>query len=256
VVPGLAVRREGGVVSAACARAVVNDHGRQVVQAAPRIGVPGPGQLLEKVVGHVQAVQREVDEVVEFGPGVGRPAKSFDVKTEYVGKPPDPELLCRRLLGLTGVAEKSLRICQFLRFHELSQAVVNVTVGRFLSVLVLLNGPRELRRYVDGKVEEGVVFLAGSSAVEAGHLGLKGAPEHGGDQGLGLAAVRGPGGDLCEVLYVAREEVEQLGVEAVQHVAKELVRVLLLVPPEPRHHLPDHAEQRLGRNGGFLFSLA
>lgn len=42
VIPGLAVSGEGGVVPAAGAGSVVDDHSGQVVQAAPRVGVPGP----------------------------------------------------------------------------------------------------------------------------------------------------------------------------------------------------------------------
>ena len=41
-------------------------------------------------------------------------------------------------------------------------------------------------------------------------------------------------------------------VSPVQHVSEELVSVLLLVTPEPRHHFPDRLEQTLRRDACIL----
>lgn len=43
------------------------------------------------------------------------------------------------------------------------------------------------------------------------------------------------------------QQLQQLGVQPVEHVSEKLVRVLLLVTPKSRDDLPDGQEQALGR---------
>ena len=56
--------------------------------------------------------------VIQLGPGVGRPSKSFHVQTEDIWQTSNPELFSRRLLRLAGVAEESFCISQFFCFDK------------------------------------------------------------------------------------------------------------------------------------------
>jgi hypothetical protein len=118
---------------------VVHNHSRQIVETAARIREPRPGQILQQVAGHVQAIERKLDENVQFGARVRCPAETFDVQAEHVGQPTDPELLGGGLLGLAHVAEESLRVGEFFHFDKLLETVVDVADGRGFAVLRLPN---------------------------------------------------------------------------------------------------------------------
>ena len=113
---------------------MVHNHSRQIIETAPRVGEPCARQILQQVAGHVQSVQRKLDENVQFGPRVGCPTEPFDVEAEHVGQPADPELFGGGLLGLADVAEEPLRVRQLLHLHKLLQAVVDMADGRRLAL--------------------------------------------------------------------------------------------------------------------------
>ena len=119
--------------------AVMNYDGGEVVEAGPAARQPRPRQVLEQVARHVQPVQRELYVVVQLGAGVGRPPEPLHVKAEYVGQPTDQKLFRRRLLGLAGIAEKTLRVGEFFGFYKLLETVVDVAGLGTLTVLALTN---------------------------------------------------------------------------------------------------------------------
>jgi len=127
-------------VAGAGSRPVVHDHSRQVVETAPRVREPRPRQVLEQVAGHVQPVQRELDEYVQLGAGVGRPAEPLHVQAEHVGQPADPELFGGRLFGFADVAEESLRVGEFFHLDEFLEAIVDVADGWCFAILGLPYG--------------------------------------------------------------------------------------------------------------------
>ena len=58
---------------------MVDNDGGQVVEAAPGVGEAGAGEVVEQVAGHVEAVERKLDEGVDFSPGIRGPSKPFNV---------------------------------------------------------------------------------------------------------------------------------------------------------------------------------
>ena len=82
------------------------------------IGISCSGEILEKIARHVETVQWEFDESVNLGSCVGRPAESFDMKTENRWQFSDPELLGAWLLRLARVAEELLRVTELFFLNK------------------------------------------------------------------------------------------------------------------------------------------
>ena len=158
---------------------------RQIVETRVGVGISRAGEVPQQILGHVQAVQRELDERVHLGPRALIPSESLDVETEYGGESSDAELFGARLLRLAALAVNPLTIVQLFGFDKFFQAIVDIADGRgVLPVPLLPDGAREGGGNVDGQVKKRIVGFACVVTREARDTGLQRAAKHGGYHGV------------------------------------------------------------------------
>lgn len=104
----------------------MHDDGGQVVQRGARVGASRLVQVAQQVIGHVEAIQGELDVGVDLGSRIGTPTETLQMQTKNVRQSTDPKFLSRRLFSVATGTEKSLRIGQFLNVGELSQTICKI----------------------------------------------------------------------------------------------------------------------------------
>lgn len=206
---------------------MVNNDSSQVVKTTVGVAEPGAGEVPQQVVAHVQARQGKLNKRVNLGPGCLRPTEPrmehsqqvkkisnnfflpFNMKTEDSWQSPDTELLGAGLLRLTGSTVKPLTVRQLFFLHKLLETVVDITDRLlFLPLFCLPHRPPVGRWDVDGKVQEGIVRLAGLVAGETGDAGLEGPAEDRRDDRVGLRPQH------PHLVVHTGQQVEQLSVKS------------------------------------------
>lgn len=192
----------------------------------------------------------------QSSPVVAVPTKAFYVQTQHVWKSADPKALRWSLLLLAVATVIKLCLGELLDRHEARETVGDVASSVGVAVVNIFV---VFFRNVQGEIEERIVLPAFRAAHQAAHLTQQLTLE---DVCHKRSLLRRGGTDVVLHLAVGRAggkcvgNVLKLGVQAVKHIAKEFVCVVLVIAFKLWNDLPDHEEETFRRNAGFLVVCA